>query len=100
MSSASTSQAVIDALTLDDHPQLASVAILQTALPIAARALESHHGDWGSHAMPEAGTPPENYLLLLASLIHPRCLELADLLGAYRATVAQLAESLDQDKPF
>lgn len=92
--------AVVDALVLEDHPQLAAVAVLQTALPITVEALEAHHGDWGSHAMPEGNTAEENYVLLLAGLIYPRCLELADLLGAYRAAVAHLAESSDPDKPF
>lgn len=88
-----------DYSSLDDNPQLASVAVLQTALPVTADALEAHHGDWGPRAMPEAATPQENYVLLLASLIYPRCLELSDLLGAYRAAIANCAEPSDDD-PF
>jgi len=88
-----------DCFSLDDNPQLASVAVLQTALPITADALETRHGDWGPRAMPEAATPQENYVLLLAGLIYPRCLELSDLLGAYRAAILNCADTSD-DEPF
>jgi len=86
-------------LDLDEEPQLASVAILHSALPIASAALAARHGE------PELPIPCKQshlraHTLLLARLIHAHCRSLSDLLDAYRTTVTLAAVEDDDDKPF
>jgi hypothetical protein len=84
---------------LDDDPQLACVALLQSALPITRAALEAHHGDWGSTGVPEAESQSVALVLLLARIIDAHCCTLADLLDAYRSAIENAANA-DDDKPF
>lgn len=86
-------------LDLNDEPQLAAVAILHSALPIASAALAARHGE------PELPIPSRQphlraHTLLLARLIDAQCRSLSDLLDAYRTTVVLAAAEDDDDKPF
>lgn len=84
-----------DMLWLDDEPQLASIALLQAALPVAQAALDARHGYLGpmSDAILEDGS--NGITNLLARIVAFRCRELEDLLVAYRLVVYQAANLPD-----
>jgi hypothetical protein len=70
-------------IALADSPQLASMALLQTALRVVSTSLDLYHPGLGSVkqvARDEHAWPPS----LLAQLIADRCHELSDLIAAYR----------------
>ncbi|HQP36469.1 MAG TPA: hypothetical protein PLI95_14875 [Polyangiaceae bacterium] len=86
-------------LDLDDEPQLASLAILHSALPIASAALAARHGE-PQFPIPSRQPHLRAHTLLLARLVDAHCRSLAELLDAYRTTVALAAAEDDDDKPF
>jgi len=90
----------VDSPDLDDDPQLACVALLQSALPITRAALQAHHGDWGSTGIPPAESHSTALIMLLARIVDAQCGALADLLDAYRAAIATAAQAQDDDEPF
>lgn len=86
-------------LDLDDEPQLASVAILHSALPIASAALAARHGE-PAFPIPSKQSHLRAHTLLLARLIDAHCRSLSDLLDAYRTTIVLAAAEDDDNKPF
>jgi len=87
-----------DFVTLDDEPQLATIAMLQTALPLVQAARDARHGHLGpmSDAVLQDGS--DGITQLLASIVALRCRELEDLRVAYRLVVYQAANL--PDPPF
>ncbi len=86
-------------LDLLDDPQLASVAILHSALPIASAALAARHGE-PHFPIPTSQSHLRAHTVLLARLIDAHCRSLSELLDAYRTTVVIAAAEDDDDKPF
>jgi hypothetical protein len=83
-----------------DSPQLASLALLHSALRVAPIALDVQHPHLGC-----INTPPHDDAwpaALLAGLIVDRCRELSELIAVYRALLDPPLDptGLDGDTPF
>lgn len=83
-------------MALAECPQLASLALLQTALRVVSTSLDLYHPDLGSiqDVVRDSGARPPS---LLAQLVVGRCHELADLVAAYRIALHPPPEDFVDD---
>lgn len=90
---------VPDFVQLEEAPQLAPVAVLQTALGVTATTLDLYNPDIGS--VREVLFDEQHVeLTLLCRLISDRCRELSGLLDCYRHALARQSPSEFDDIPF
>jgi len=83
-----------DADDIDHHPQLGPIALLQSTADLAVIALHSRHGIATSPS-DELLENPHGSSAFIARLVVFRCVELSDLLAAYRIAIHR--ESDDSD---